>query len=573
MSAPDPVWFGSRSRPLAGYVHRPAGAVSGGVLICAPFGYEAVCAHRSLRRLADLLAADGLIALRFDYEGAGQSSGTGHEEDLLSRWQDDVASGIAELRRLGVTRPALAGLRLGASLALAAAAHDREVGPIALWSPLTSGARYYRELRGHAAVTSGGVLSDGSLNVTGHLVSPSFASELRAFRPLTDVPPELELLLIDSPGFRDYGRAAADLRDAGLEPSVIDMPGTAEVIEEDAELVAIPEALLNRMSRWIAQRSSRAPVEHDTDDSQFGPVVEFDGGAGVIREEIVRIHGLHGVWTEPPSTRDGRGVIFLNNGAAGAEGPGRAWVQFARTLAAGGVSSLRFDQSGLGESPNPKGRLTRRPKVVARTTGPEILNAVSWMRDRGVGNITVVGLCSGAQVAVRLFAFDGQVENIVSINPPLFSLRDIGVGPIVRLLWDYLTYPMRKDKARRVLHHIPAWLWKGLDALWIYPLPARFLRRVADRGIRLHLVFGDHDKGIVDIQCRGSDGVERLVSEHRIGLEIVEDMDHSMFNHSSRSRVLATLHRSLEAAQLAAPQFAIDDVSERIAGCRPISTT
>ena len=44
-------------------------------MICNPFGFEEVCAHRSLRHLAGAAAAAGIAALRFDYAGCGNSSG------------------------------------------------------------------------------------------------------------------------------------------------------------------------------------------------------------------------------------------------------------------------------------------------------------------------------------------------------------------------------------------------------------------------------------------------------------------------------------------------------------------
>jgi len=137
-------------------IDRPPARPVGGVLVCAPFGYEAGCAHRTLRTIADRLAGRGHLVLRFDYEGAGASSGRGAESDLVDRWHDSVRAGVAELRRLGVRRPALVGLRLGGSLALAATRDDPDLGPVVAWAPVTSGRRYWRELRAQAAITPAG---------------------------------------------------------------------------------------------------------------------------------------------------------------------------------------------------------------------------------------------------------------------------------------------------------------------------------------------------------------------------------------------------------------------------------
>ena len=84
---PHAIWFGPADHPLAGYLHLPDGPPVGGVLVCAPFGYESTASHRTLRRLGDRLARSGRLVLRFDYAATGASAGTGHEPDLLARWQ------------------------------------------------------------------------------------------------------------------------------------------------------------------------------------------------------------------------------------------------------------------------------------------------------------------------------------------------------------------------------------------------------------------------------------------------------------------------------------------------------
>ena len=54
------VWFGPESRPLYGWVSRPAGGVArGGAILCPPMGEEGRAAHRTFRRLAEELAEAG----------------------------------------------------------------------------------------------------------------------------------------------------------------------------------------------------------------------------------------------------------------------------------------------------------------------------------------------------------------------------------------------------------------------------------------------------------------------------------------------------------------------------------
>ena len=539
---PQPIWFGSVDRPLAGFLHVPSGQCVGGVLVCAPFGYEAVCAHRSLRRLADRLAADGHLVLRFDYEGTGGSSGAGTEPDLLDRWVASVRCGVAELRTRGIRRPFLVGLRLGAALACAAASDDGELGGLALWSPVTSGRRYHRELRAQAALTPGGVVGDGSLNVFGYLLPAGTQQALRTWHPLSGIDPQIDVLVMQSPGWRDTEEAAADLRNAGLRPTFLEVEGTAGVLERDAELASVPVALLNRLSCWISMRTRSTPeIAAITPDGESTRVVDVEGE---IQEEIISLPpaGLYGVLTRPAERpTNGDAVVFLNNGAAPAAGPGRAWVEFGRALALGGTTSLRLDLSGLGDSPDRSRRPVNRDNPVPPTAGIELLAAADRLRDDGMSMITAVGLCSGAHIAVRTAAYAGRLDNVFAINPPLYNLTDIGLGPRRRRLWGLTAFPLSKRPIRRVANWLPEWVWRLLDQLGVFPSTARFLRDAARRGTMIRLVFGEGDRSLGELYLRSGRDLDQLLSSESISLDVIEGMDHSMFDRRARATVLKSL--------------------------------
>ncbi|HKE49019.1 MAG TPA: alpha/beta fold hydrolase [Rhodanobacteraceae bacterium] len=142
-------FFGNSDRQLYGVYHA---AQSGpgrpiGVVLCSPFGAEAIRAHRILRVLAERLARAGAHVLRFDYRGTGDSAGDGSDVDL-EQWQGDIASADAELRDMsGVTRVIWIGLRLGASLAmLAARKPPAGLAGLVLWEPVVRGKDYLAEL-------------------------------------------------------------------------------------------------------------------------------------------------------------------------------------------------------------------------------------------------------------------------------------------------------------------------------------------------------------------------------------------------------------------------------------------
>ena len=86
-------------------------------MLCYPWGQEYLRAHRSMRLLADMIAARGCDVLRFDYSGTGDSGGDATTASFVE-WESDIETAIDELKDMaGVSRVSLVGLRLGATLA------------------------------------------------------------------------------------------------------------------------------------------------------------------------------------------------------------------------------------------------------------------------------------------------------------------------------------------------------------------------------------------------------------------------------------------------------------------------
>ena len=150
MNPPEPLFFGPRARPLFGWLHRPAASAAPplGLVVCNPFGYEAICAHRSLRHFAEAAAAAGVPALRFDYDGTGDSAGDDRDPDRLAAWiasVHDAVDGAAP--RTGVER-GLPPRRAPRRAAGGSRRHERDdVDGFVAIAPVVAGRAYLRELR------------------------------------------------------------------------------------------------------------------------------------------------------------------------------------------------------------------------------------------------------------------------------------------------------------------------------------------------------------------------------------------------------------------------------------------
>ena len=144
-----PIRFGAANRQLFGLYQAPLPAASRGesILLCAPFGQEAIRSHRLFKVLADRLCRDGFHVLRFDYFGTGDSAGEGEEVSVESFIADVLTASDELVNRSGSTRCAWMGLRLGATIAAMASARV-QLKPLRLilWEPVTDGTRYLAEL-------------------------------------------------------------------------------------------------------------------------------------------------------------------------------------------------------------------------------------------------------------------------------------------------------------------------------------------------------------------------------------------------------------------------------------------
>jgi|RhiMetdeSRZDD1v2_1073273.scaffolds.fasta_scaffold28825_5 hypothetical protein len=124
---------------------------------------------------------------------------------------------------------------------------------------------------------------------------------------------------------------------------------------------------------------------------------------------------LVGIVTEPPSPPPPArpAVLFLNAGVLHRVGPNRVHVRLARELTREGFLCLRFDFSGLGDSRPRTDPLPFAQAVVKETSEGMDLLASS----HGARTFLLVGMCSGADNALRVGARDSRVAGAALIEP------------------------------------------------------------------------------------------------------------------------------------------------------------
>lgn len=125
---------------------------------------------------------------------------------------------------------------------------------------------------------------------------------------------------------------------------------------------------------------------------------------------------LFGILTTPDRPADAASVsrifVFLNAGLVPRAGPHRLHVRLARELAEIGIHSLRIDFAGRGDSLPP----AEGPDQ--KTVAADFVEIMRLLESElGDIEIVLVGLCSGADNAIRLALQDRRVTGLVLLDP------------------------------------------------------------------------------------------------------------------------------------------------------------
>lgn len=439
-----PVVFGEEGHQLAGWFHPPA-VLAGQtrdcvVVMCNPIGYDAICTHRHYRVLARQLADSGFAVLRYDHHGTGDSAGTDEDPERFPSWIAGVATAVAFGKQAsGANRVSLFGVRMGATLALAAAMDTRLADSLVAWATFPSGSLYLREMRvlrqmRDADSTTPPVVHDAGADLgeeaAGYLFTASTIAELGGLNLLasTAMPaPNVLLLARDDVPVND--KLARHLVKIGCEVEQPGATGYAAMMFDTFDAV-VPTEAFAVIAGWLDQQhplqdvpSFNATVtvprliagtrgaESDVVESpvSFGPGGQF---FGIVSESL-----------QPQGTRGKTGIVLVNVGSNHHIGPNRMYVSQARTFASLGFVALRMDIGGVGESPASSGRQDNH--LYARHSVGDVQEAVRFLREqRQVEQVVLIGVCSGAYLSFHTAIADPSISSIILINPQTFTWRE-----------------------------------------------------------------------------------------------------------------------------------------------------
>ena len=254
---------------------------------------------------------------------------------------------------------------------------------------------------------------------------------------------------------------------------------------------------------------------------------------------------LHGILTEPePGARieGAPAILTWNVGLHHHVGPHRFFIDLARSLAALGFTSLRFDLSGLGDSE--VSRDDARPDFERAVS--DVREAMSVLRkQRGFEQFVPVGFCSSVDAAHTLGVNDRAISGIVYLEGYGYRTRGF-----------YARYPRRfldRNRWERTLRAKYQKLFGDPNAVndpfyerervYLRDYPSRTKLRsdvlgMVSRGVRLLLVYagGDTDYHYRE-QFYEMIGTDSIASE--IDLEFYPEADHTFFLEEDRRVVIS----------------------------------
>jgi alpha-beta hydrolase superfamily lysophospholipase len=554
------LWFGPEDRPLFGWLHVPADRkVRGGVLLCPTLGMEAVSAHNAYRRLADRLSEAGFAALRIDYEGTGDSSGRHSDPGRLATWLQSVRTSVDFLENLDLPRMSVVGMRLGATLvAETLGSVVPAVDDLVLWDPCASGRSYLREQGALWSFTPGSRSNeDGSIETPGFVYDKDTVAELSTLAIANRDGPMADRVLVLMRAGRKGNR---EMNERLAMPHVdhATIVGQEDLVDVRPDAAVVPGETLDVIVEWLGARAASSPLKAiDPDPIGRTRVTIGDPDGVAVEERVVSLGplGLFGIMTsrrdtgEFPTASTGDAavegtrsptVFLLNAGVIDHTGPARLWVDLARSWAAAGVNVVRFDLSGIGDSPVREGQ--RDQIVFPPEAVQDVLDALRHISPDQPENAVLVGLSSGAYHAVEV-ALACRLRGVCAVNSPMSTGSAEAPPPSLPGQSDsrqensdamkgWADRLLKLDWFTSVLHRLPDGAWWFINRAALGTPPSRKLSRVIETGVNVFVIVGEEEAMWLS---RGEGPTMRRLSRSaQFRMETIPDLEHSLFERHGR---------------------------------------
>lgn len=560
-------WFGPDDRPRFGWLYQPDTLTSRtGIVIVPPFGREDICAHRTLRHLAEDAARAGFIALRFDLDGTGDSAGDDIDPDRIDAWLTSIHDACDLVCNAGAAQMVVVGIRLGATLAALAATQRKDVAALAAFNAVIAGKAYLRELRAFQAAMnlppSPTPFDEGGQETSGFLLKAETCEALKAIDLAKAAAPAPVVWLLERDDMPERSGWTKHLQTLGVNVLVRRVPDYVEM-SADPHANHVAQAFIDSCIECAHSVPGATYAQPVGKPQTLRESIRLQIGEVEVIEEITSPgSGMFGIAARPRDGDAEHAVLMLNSGAIRHIGSNRTDVPLARQLAAAGLQVLRADLSGIGDSQAHQGaeeNIVYGPHCVE-----DVGIFVAWLRARGARELTAGGMCSGAYHALRAAIAGQAIDNTYVINCLVFGPK-VEFNPEGSHLFGDIVYynesiksakAWRKLLTRKVkfsaIARVATWhfkargerLGKGIVRRLRIPLRNDLgsdLQALAQRGVHVHFLFSANEPGIILLAAEAGSVVPRLCKAGEFDVQVFEGPDHTFTQRWAQELLRKTL--------------------------------
>ncbi|MCP5329075.1 MAG: alpha/beta fold hydrolase [Sinobacteraceae bacterium] len=272
-----------------------------------------------------------------------------------------------------------------------------------------------------------------------------------------------------------------------------------------------------------------------------------------IAESVVLLgprRSLVGIHTHPAGDSSGREdicVVIINAGIIHRVGPNRLHVELARALSAAGLSAVRLDLSGIGDSDSRADSLNPLDGALA-----DIREALDTLVESGkVKRFILLGLCSGANHAAIRAADDERIIAIGLVDPFIPRTRRYYLNHYFRRMtrvgswknffrgdhpaWQWLEAQLLRRRTDRTLEQ------GGPDPAEVRRYLARIYDDVVRRGVRIFAAFTGDLESQHNYREQLLDAFPDVAFGTLLDLYYFGDVDHTFSSSNDRTALISLI--------------------------------